>query len=757
MCGGLASCGFNPFNSNIESSSEVDTNSKQYQIYQLAKSSGYSGTYEEWLNSIKGDMGRGIQSIDLTSTSGRVDTYTVTFTDGTTSTFTITNGKDGTSNGTGPSYDSDVPIGLDLSYVNGLGYFVDGYYGDSDTLVIPNTYNGEKIVGIKNRAFYRCDKLKSITLGDNISIVGNEGFFGIIGLEELIIPNRVITYGTYALDSESSGDEFIIKFNGTMDDWQKLSFNTINQNPLTGRGFPLMMKENGQYVYPTTINIPSSMTSIGNYQYTGLGTINKIYLHPNITSIGEYAFSGLKYNGVEIHFSGSENQWNSFAYKDLFTDIASEIIYNSEGSGTNTEKKIFKIGVSSEFVNTYTALLDEYILKNPSVNFDCEIMSYEPGIPADNMIMDPEIAPDIAIVPRDQLNKLIDANIIYSLTESTLVNQLDSNNPTIFKNVAKVGGEYYGSPITSQSLMLIYDKSRVTDEQAKTFEGLKSAASNCGKDVKGVVFSSLDGFNFSGFPLARKLSDKSTSVRLYEGGDINACYFQGEDTLQVTKWAQSYFADKNGAMTSTDAGWQSDIMSVKALAMIGGYWNLNDFADAVGGSSNVGVTILPSFNANGTEYRPGSFYDCKMLVINKCTVKESYKAQAEQIVKYLSSVECQNRLLKETGTVPSYVGASNYVNQIKNELSDIQYQSIMAQLNMSEWGIAQPFSNSILNTYYYSRRAPELYYSVISNFDDRYSTDNEIRRALYTIEHIWQKGQEPAAADIPASLPQDVQ
>jgi hypothetical protein len=62
------------------------------------------------------------------------------------------------------------------------------------------------------------------------------------------------------------------------------------------------------------------MTSIGNYQYTGLGTINKIYLHPNITSIGEYAFSGLKYNGVEIHFSGSENQWNSFAYKDLFTD-----------------------------------------------------------------------------------------------------------------------------------------------------------------------------------------------------------------------------------------------------------------------------------------------------------------------------------------------------------------------------------------------------------------------------------------------------
>lgn len=43
----------------------------------------------------KGDPGVGIVSIEETSTSGNVDTYTITFTNQTTSTFTVTNGTDG--------------------------------------------------------------------------------------------------------------------------------------------------------------------------------------------------------------------------------------------------------------------------------------------------------------------------------------------------------------------------------------------------------------------------------------------------------------------------------------------------------------------------------------------------------------------------------------------------------------------------------------------------------------------------------------
>lgn len=43
----------------------------------------------------QGETGVGIQSVSKTSSSGLVDTYTITFTDGTTTTYTLTNGKDG--------------------------------------------------------------------------------------------------------------------------------------------------------------------------------------------------------------------------------------------------------------------------------------------------------------------------------------------------------------------------------------------------------------------------------------------------------------------------------------------------------------------------------------------------------------------------------------------------------------------------------------------------------------------------------------
>lgn len=43
---------------------------------------------------LKGQAGQSIKGIEKTSTSGFVDTYTITLTDGTTSTFTVTNGRE---------------------------------------------------------------------------------------------------------------------------------------------------------------------------------------------------------------------------------------------------------------------------------------------------------------------------------------------------------------------------------------------------------------------------------------------------------------------------------------------------------------------------------------------------------------------------------------------------------------------------------------------------------------------------------------
>lgn len=50
---------------------------------------------EQGIQGIQGETGNGIATIQKTSTSGLIDTYTITYTDGNTSTFSITNGEDG--------------------------------------------------------------------------------------------------------------------------------------------------------------------------------------------------------------------------------------------------------------------------------------------------------------------------------------------------------------------------------------------------------------------------------------------------------------------------------------------------------------------------------------------------------------------------------------------------------------------------------------------------------------------------------------
>lgn len=91
---------------------------------------------------LKGQDGKGISSIKKTSTSGLVDTYTITFTDGTTSTFTVTNGKGG---GSG----SGSGNGISSIKKTGTSGLVDTYTimmtdGTKSTFTVTNGAKGDK-------------------------------------------------------------------------------------------------------------------------------------------------------------------------------------------------------------------------------------------------------------------------------------------------------------------------------------------------------------------------------------------------------------------------------------------------------------------------------------------------------------------------------------------------------------------------------------------------------------------------------------
>ena len=119
----LTGCG--ETGTSVQPSTSESVNNEIMNVYDSYKANGGTLSYEEWLASIKGEKGdkgedgmdgkdgkdgvngkdgvdgkdgadgRSITGITKTSSSGNVDTYTITYSDGTTSTFTVNNGKDG--------------------------------------------------------------------------------------------------------------------------------------------------------------------------------------------------------------------------------------------------------------------------------------------------------------------------------------------------------------------------------------------------------------------------------------------------------------------------------------------------------------------------------------------------------------------------------------------------------------------------------------------------------------------------------------
>lgn len=86
--------------------------------YELAKDTGYTDTLENWLESLKGSNGRGIESINWKSSTGGLsagiegakDTYEILYDDKTISTFVVQNGSKGIAGDKGDTGENGISI-----------------------------------------------------------------------------------------------------------------------------------------------------------------------------------------------------------------------------------------------------------------------------------------------------------------------------------------------------------------------------------------------------------------------------------------------------------------------------------------------------------------------------------------------------------------------------------------------------------------------------------------------------------------------
>lgn len=90
------------------------------------------------------------------------------------------------------------------------------YYCYSLTsIVIPDS-----VTSIGNSAFHRCSRLTSITIGNSVISIGEDAFSECWSLTNVDIPIGVMSIGDEAF--EDCGDNLIINYSGTKEDWKKI-------------------------------------------------------------------------------------------------------------------------------------------------------------------------------------------------------------------------------------------------------------------------------------------------------------------------------------------------------------------------------------------------------------------------------------------------------------------------------------------------------------------------------------------------------
>ena len=139
----------------------------------------------------------------------------------------------------------------------------------------------EGVTSIGGEAFYNCSSLTSITIPASVTSIGNGAFSNCISLTSIEMPASVTSIGTGPFGGCFKLKEIIV--------------NEQNPNYLSEEGVLFNKEKTLLIQYPAgkeavSYDIPTGVTSIGEWAFQGCSSLIKVTIPEGVTSIGSGAF-----------------------------------------------------------------------------------------------------------------------------------------------------------------------------------------------------------------------------------------------------------------------------------------------------------------------------------------------------------------------------------------------------------------------------------------------------------------------------------
>ena len=253
-----------------------------------------------------------------------------------------------------------------LTIQNGV---VKSYSGTSTAVVIPSYYKGKSVVSVGSSAFNVCTKLTSVTIPDSVTSIGSSAFKSCTGLTSVMISNNVTSIGDEAfrycyklvevynksslkITAGSSNNGYVAYYAKNVYTKERESKLSTDENAYviyTDGAEKILVAYIGN---KTELILPSDITKIYQYAFSGCAGLTSITIPDSVTSIGNYAFSGCSsLRSITIPFVGAKaGVTSSDTYQYPFGYIFGTSSYTG---GVATKQLYYGSSTSSTTSTTY--------------------------------------------------------------------------------------------------------------------------------------------------------------------------------------------------------------------------------------------------------------------------------------------------------------------------------------------------------------------------------------------------------------------